>query len=47
MSAQVIDDDMIAVEYVKKFRGDLWNKYVLAFERQRPLSHEERIREGD
>jgi hypothetical protein len=46
MSALIITDDIVAVEYVKKFRADLWTKHLMAFESQRPLTHEERVRDS-
>lgn len=44
MSAQI--EDLLAVEYVKKFRSDLWTRHLNAVERRRPLTHEERIRDA-
>lgn len=43
MSAQ---PDLIAVEHVKYFRDGLWNRYLRAVAGERPLTHEDRLRDA-
>lgn len=38
--------DAYAVEHVKLFRDGLWTRYLRAVASERPLSHEDRMRDA-